>query len=221
VHRSGKPYADAYAETVLGELPHRAALFVLGAELTQPMIYRQVVYHQRPDVVVIAMDGLPQDWYRRQISRRLGIPLPPVTGNVLASVAAIIRGVARYRPVYLDARAAQSLEHVLGYRPVGLVAALSPGVGQAPVSSPTELEQRLVAAERRAGFPDHALDVWPNDFVTVAEYSTAALHAAEAYYQQRDFAGMRQALLNDLRVLPGNPPALRDLRLLGGVGGGG
>ncbi len=50
VHRADKPFADRYAETAFADLPPHAALFMLGAELTQPLIYRQVVYHQRPDV---------------------------------------------------------------------------------------------------------------------------------------------------------------------------
>jgi hypothetical protein len=221
VHRSSKPFADRYAETVFAEPPPHAAVFILGAELTQPMIYRQVVYHQRPDVVVAAVDGLSHGWYRQQISRRLGIQIPALTGNLFTDTARIIDVVARSRPVYLDPQAAQALQSVIGYRPVGLVSQLSTGRGQSQVSSPGVLAQQLLEAERRAGFPDRNWNIWPNDFVTVAEYSTAALDVARAYYQHRDFAGMRRALLNDLTIEPGNQPAEQDLALLNRSGAGG
>ena len=84
VRRDSKPFADRYASTALSELPPHAAVFILGAELTQPLVYRQVVYHQRPDVAVVAADGLSYDWYREQLSRRLGVSLPPSTGNSTA-----------------------------------------------------------------------------------------------------------------------------------------
>ena len=76
VQRNSKPFADRYASSAFSELPPHAAVFILGAELTQPLIYRQVVYHQRRDVAVIAADGLSYGWYREQLSRRLGITLP-------------------------------------------------------------------------------------------------------------------------------------------------
>jgi Protein O-mannosyl-transferase TMEM260-like len=211
VRRSSKPFADRYAQTVFSELPPHAAMFVLGAELTQPMIYRQVVYHERPDVTVVALDGLPQEWYRAQISRKLGVQLPPTS----AGAARVLNAVARVRPVYIDARGAQTLASAVGYEPVGLISQLVPGPpGQAPVFSPAALEGTFMAAARRAGFPNHAWDVWPNDFVMLSEYSTAALQLAQAQYQRGDLAGMRRSLQEDLRILPGNPPALTDLKLL-------
>jgi hypothetical protein len=217
VHRSSKPLADRYAQTVFSELPPHAALFVLGAELTQPLIYRQVVFHERPDVTVIALDGLPQEWYRAQISTKLGVQLPPLTGALDLGAARVLNAVARVRPVYVDARGAQSLQHAIGYEPVGLVSQLVPGPpGQLPVASPAALEQRVIAAARQAGFPKHDWDVWPNDFVTLSEYSTATLQAAQALYQHNDLAGMRTALQEDLRILPGNPPAVKDLKLVNG-----
>ena len=67
-HRAGKPYADAYGSTILNSVPRNSAVFILGAELTDPVIYRQVVYHQRRDVVVIAADGLAYGWYRDELA---------------------------------------------------------------------------------------------------------------------------------------------------------
>jgi hypothetical protein len=214
VHRSDKPFATRYARAAFAELPAHAALFVMGAELTQPLIYRQVVFGQRRDVAVIAADGVEYGWYRQQLSRRLGVRLSSASGDFYEDDARLIRAVARVRPVYLDPQAAQTLSGVVGYRPVGLLEQLAPGRGAQAVASPAAVEARLVAAERLSLFPDRSWSLWPNDYVDQAEYATAALKAAQAFYQRRDFVGMRRALLNDLMVDPGNPTGERDLAAL-------
>jgi hypothetical protein len=222
VHRSDRPFADRYAQAAFAELPPHAALFVMGAELTQPLIYRQVVYHQRRDVAVIAADGVEYGWYRAQLSRRLGIALPPASGSTYDDDARLIRAVARIRPVYLDPQAAQQLSSLVGYRPVGLLDQLAGGHGPQPVRSPAAVEARLLAAERESLFPSRNWSLWPSDYVDQAEYATAALKLAQAFYQRHDLAGMRRALLNDLSVDPGDPIAERDLSKLesSGFGGG-
>jgi hypothetical protein len=219
-HRSSKPLADRYATAAFAELPTHAAVFILGAELTQPLIYRQVVYHQRRDVAVIAADGVEHGWYRQQLGRRLGIRLPPATGDPISDGANLIAAVARIRPVYLDSQVAERLASLIGYRPVGLLWKLAPGRGLQYVSSPAAVEARLMAAQREAGFPDRTWDAWPNDYVEQAEYAAAALKVAQLYYHQRDYAGMRAALLNELNIQPGDPQAERDLALLGRSRGG-
>jgi hypothetical protein len=221
VRGSSKPFADRYAESAFAELPPHAALFIQGAELTEPLIYRQVVYHQRRDVVVIASDGLEYGWYLQQLDRRLGLQLPPATGNPLLDAATIMRAVSRVRPVYLDPVAAQTFARVIGYRPVGLLEQLAPGTGPQKVNSPDAVEARLQASERQAGFPDGRWGRWPNDYVQTAEYGSAALKVAQAYYQLHAYAGMRSALLNGLMVEPGNQIAQLDLAKLyrSGLGG--
>ncbi len=79
----------------------------------------------------------------------------------------------------------------------------------------------MLEAERRARLPDANWQVWPNDYVEQAEYATAGLKVAQAYYEQRDYAGMRSALLNVLTVQPGEPVAERDLAHYRLTGGGG
>jgi hypothetical protein len=214
VERSSKPFADTYAATAFGELRHDAAVFIFGAELTQPLIYHQVVYHQRRDVVVIATDGVEYGWYRQQLSQRLQIALPAVTGSVRVDAAALITAVARVRPVYLDPQTAQIVAGFIGYRPIGLFSEFASGRGQVPVGAPGAVEQRLLAAERQAGFPNHDWTVWPNDYLAQAEYASAALQVARAYYQHRDYTGMRTALENELTIQPGDPIAEQDLAQL-------
>ena len=151
VKRNSKPFADRYASSAFSELPPHAAVFILGAELTQPLIYRQVVYHQRRDVAVIAADGLSYGWYREQLSRRLGITLPRPTGSQILDTSGAIAAVSRVRPVYLDPQAAEALKSLIGYRPVGILSQLAPGHGAATVSAPAQLAQSVQTAMRQAG----------------------------------------------------------------------
>ncbi len=109
---------------------------------------------------------------------------------------------------------------VSGYRPVGLFAALAPGHGQAAVGSPGQVDQRLLTVERQAGLPDRDWNRWPNQIVNQAEYAAGALNVARAFYQHRDYAGMRRALLNALAIQPGNSTATKDLSLLKSIGHG-
>jgi 4-amino-4-deoxy-L-arabinose transferase-like glycosyltransferase len=220
-HRSANGFADSYANTVFAELPPRAVVFVWGSDLNLPLTYRQVVYHERPDVVVIAVGGLRYDWYRQQLSRVLGRSLPPQAAGTVLDTARVMRSLTGVRPVYMDQQAIAYLSGTVGSRMVGLVAELEPGTQPVPASSPAALEQTVLAAERAAGIPNPAWNGWPNVYLAQAAYSTAALRVAGAYYQHHDLVGMRRALRNVLSVQPGDPIANRDLALLNSSGAGG
>ena len=216
--RDTKPFADAYAASVFSELPPRSVLFVLGQELTDPLINRQVVNHERNDVVVIATDGLSTAWYRDQISRSLGRPLPPLAGTPRADAAALIKALTGGRPVYMDPQTADYLKGLVGYRLVGLLNVPAAGTDFKSPSDPAAVEQRVLAAERSAGMPNPDWHVWPNDWLERATYSTAELEVARAYHDQHNQAGLRRALLNVLQIEPGNASAAQDLSLLSGSG---
>ena len=79
----------------------------------------------------------------------------------------------------------------------------------------------MLAAERQAGFPNPDWYVWPNNYVDQAEYAAAPLEVARAYFEHRDFVGMRHALLNVLTVEPGDPIAEKDLAFMNRSGAGG
>jgi hypothetical protein len=220
VRRSSKPFADSYAKAMFSELPRHAVLFIRGAELAEPLLYRQIVDHQRQDVTVIAADGLGYDWYRQQVTRSVGMTLPLLTGDAVQDGAKTIEAVARRRPVYLDPQATEFYASALGYRPVGLLSALASGRGQAAVSSPARVDRILLEAERQVGLPDRNWNRWPNQFVNQSEYAAAALNVARAFYQRKDYAGMLGALRNVLAVEPGDPSAVKDLGLLKSIGYG-
>jgi 4-amino-4-deoxy-L-arabinose transferase-like glycosyltransferase len=212
-HRSDNAFADHYAESALAELPHRAALFVWGADLNFPLAYRQIVYHERRDVVVIAIGGLRYGWYRDEVSRALGSPLPPVPADTIPTIVSAIRSVGRGRPVYVDEQASEYLKGAIGLRTVGLVSQVVPGTKVLPVSSPAALDQTLLALERKAGMPNSNWDVWPNSYLEDADYSTLALKVAAAYYEHHDLNGMKAALLNVIRIEPSNSTAAEDLSI--------
>ncbi len=225
VQRSDKPLADRYASTLFGELPPHATIVIWGAELTQPLIYRQVVYHQRPDVVVIAADGLSYGWYRQQISRRLGRPLPPPAGNTILDARRLVKSLSAVRAVYMDAGTAELLAgggatqasvpgDLIGYQPVGILTKPAPGTGPFPVQSPTVLDQTVRAAQRVAGLPGSHWQLWPNGYVAKDVYSTAELEVARAYFQRRQYAGMRRALETELSIDPTDSTARNDLAKL-------
>jgi hypothetical protein len=215
-HRAADPLADRYAKTVFDTLPPRAVVFIWGAERAQPMIYRQVVKDERPDVVVVASDLLTKDWYPEQISREIGRPLPPQLNDTVADTRRAIEAVRGFRPVYMDMPTAQALQASVGYRPVGLLARVTGGTGVVALRHPELLAQKMRDVERAAGMPDSDWGLWPNYFVRDS-YLAAAYEVFWAYIGRSDLAGARRALRGMLRVDPGNPDISSQLQLLKGA----
>jgi hypothetical protein len=218
-HRSDNAYADRYAETVFSELPPHAILFVWGSDLNFPLQYRQIAYHQRTDVTVVAVGGLRFRWYRQELSRTLGRRLPPLEAKTVPDVANVIRWAGRLRPVYIDEQASEFLSGVVGFQTIGLVSRVTPGTTKPSTIAPALLQQRLLAAERFAGMPSPDWTVWPNLYLNQADYASVGLKAARYFYDEHDIAGLRGALLNVARIDPGNQTARQDLSLLGAGGG--
>lgn len=223
--RSAKPFADRYASSVFSELPPHSAVVIWGAELTQPLIYRQVIDHQRRDVLVVAADGLSYDWYRQELRQKLHQALPARLGESVRDARAVTKRLSGLRSVYVDNYTAQLLVGpravgknvggaTFGYQPVGLLARVVPGNGLSPVASPAVLDQVVSRAVRQAGFPDPRWLVWPNNYLDINTYSAAELEVARAYFQHRDLNGMRRALSTDLSIDPASTIARNDLQAL-------
>lgn len=219
--RNNAPLADRYAESSFAELPRRAVLFINGAERTQPLIYRQVVIGDRPDVDVVASDGLSYEWYREQIGERLGVELPPRVGSPASDAVSAINALRGKRPVYMDLFTAQPLRGQIGYRQIGLLARLTEGKGEAKIADPGRVAGALRAAEETAGLPDPDWRVWPSNYA-LGTYISAGLGVAGAYFDQRDQDGLRRALQEVLRVDPANREARHNLEIIdsGGFSGG-
>lgn len=117
-------FADAYATNVLEPLPERAVVIVLGAERAFPLWYAQSVHGLRPDVDVLAADGLTRRWYRDQVEERLDVRLPSARGGQPEATIAVAERLAETRPVYLDMLAVQVFGDEVAYAIDGLVAEL-------------------------------------------------------------------------------------------------
>ncbi len=215
-HRAGAPVADRYATTVLASLPRHAAFFVKNAELAQPLRYRQIVYHERLDVDVFFTDGLSTDWYREQVAKELGRPLPPRNGFNDVDSAGVVRTAAKDRRVFLDPQAGQLLKTEVGYRLTGLYYALVPGKGPKPVRSPAAVERTLDGAERTLGVPDARLLQWPNALLTKATYIIAALELSRNYFEANDVPSLQRTLHKVLTIDPNDKNARRNLAVLEG-----
>ncbi len=217
-HRESKPFADAYASSVFAALPPKAVLFILGQELTDPLIYRQVVHHERRDVVVVASDGLSTEWYRQQVSRSLGRPLPPFAGSPTLDATRVIRSLIGTRPVYMDPQTAEYLNGHLGYRTVGLLNVPAAGTGWVSPSSPAVVEQRVLAAERLAPDARSGLDGLAERLARACHVLDRGARGRTRLPRSQEPRRNAQRLLNVLRIEPTNASALQDISLLNGSG---
>jgi Protein of unknown function (DUF2723) len=211
--RASEPWADRFAESVFAELPEGAVIFIFGAERTQPLVYRQVVADERPDVTVVAADAVGLDWYREDLSERLGMALPPSGGTIEADAAGLIRFVSRDRPVFMDFRTAQILHRDLRFRPIGFLA--RPAAAERPLADRplARFEQRVRAAAAAAGMPDADWDAWPAEYF-LDIYTSAAHEVSRAYFRRDDAAGLRRSLRYILYIDPENTLARRNLFIL-------
>ena len=140
-------FADIYGQRMLESLPHNAVLLVWGSEYTMPMIYRQVVEHERPDVAVVAADNLAQSWGREEIGRQLH--LGTIHGATLAAtVKDVITETMKSRPVYLDVFAINAMVGLTGYQTEGLVAKVVPGGGRVPRAAERQRARERARAPR-------------------------------------------------------------------------
>jgi hypothetical protein len=206
--RAARPLADYYARTVFSELPRNAVVGVWNAEFSQPLIYRQVVFHERPDVTVVVTGALSSDWYREQLARRLHRSLPPKIGDSVADARAFVHSLQGVRPLYLDMNGARELQsssrpgEPVGYVPIGLVARVVAGAGFAQVASPAALARSVSAAESAAGMPGAPWRVWPNSPLSQTIYASAVLEVVLAYAERHDYADARRWVGNLLAIDP-------------------
>jgi hypothetical protein len=178
-------FVDQYVGNVLSSLPERSVLLVWGTERTFPLVYSQVVQGRRPDVTIIAGDGLSRPWYRRQVSQRLG--LPPLTGpqEAILQAQTLSRRLRRDRPVFLEANAMRVLSTSVRYRPRGLVGEVVDDSLPQPPDSPEAIET-LIAGYQVDGVYSHPrrLDFPNRRFVL--SYRLAHLELSRMYAARGD-----------------------------------
>ena len=140
VHRANAdlrttPLADRYGNRVLDALPHNAVLLVWGEDYSMPMLYRQLVDHERPDVAVVSANSVAIDWAREQIARRLNLGSALRLDREDLMLQRMIAKLRETRPVFLDVTAMDVLGSFVPYRTEGFVGEVVDGkIGPRPVN---------------------------------------------------------------------------------------
>ena len=102
VGRRQNHFAEQYASNLFASVPQNAVLVVWSAERTFPLLERQVVHGERPDVDVIAGDGLAYESYRSQIERQLHVELPASVHDPYLDAVSAVTALEARGPVVLD-----------------------------------------------------------------------------------------------------------------------
>ena len=199
VHRShadlrAPAYADEYARRVLDALPPRAVLLVGGEEYSMPMIYRQVVDHDRTDVSVASANEVALDWGRELFRRRFGLTDSLVGPTLRDSLRDLVVDLAKTRPVYLDTTAMAYLATVVGYQTEGLVGKVVIGyVNSVRIPNADAVATSLEAADQQDRLTQsHDRAPFENVYFF---HSRVHIELAKEYALQKD----RSAMLRELR----------------------
>lgn len=127
VRERHRPTIDLYLRNVLAVVPDRAIVLASGDDRTGGFMYTRCALGLRPDVDVITPVLLLNDWYPRQVSARLGLPI--VRGErqdgdaepSLSSKALVEQLLATGRPVYVTDWFAKGLDRTFPSYPIGPV----------------------------------------------------------------------------------------------------
>jgi hypothetical protein len=194
------PLADRYGTQVLAMVPPHSALLVWAEEFSFPMLYRQVVDHDRPDVAIISPNSLPLGWYSDLLTRRyhLGDALRPAPETTM--LHRLIDKLGETRPVYLETAAMHDLQHVIGYRSEGLVGEVADGAGPHAGTNLAAMARRLDESDRAAGVTTPQLR-FANRAVNYA-YERAHIELAKQYLLQQDLSAAVDQLGRAVHLFP-------------------
>jgi hypothetical protein len=211
------PLADRYGQRILAALPANAVLFVGGYEFGEPVVYRQIVDKERPDVSVVSSDLLALDWYREQVSRELHLtpalgPAPRGAVNDKETVK-LARRLDPTRPVFLDVLAMYSLQGEIGYRSQGFVGRVSTGTGPQAGPPPSETASALARADHDDGLAASDEGRFPTLLVYLF-HQRAHIELAKQYLLAGDLGGVQDQLLAAHTLEPGDGPTRIALNLL-------
>ena len=172
------PYADRFANRVLSQLPSRAVLVVYTTDVTFPLVYRQTVFHDRPDVDLVVITSLQHAWYREQIARTLHSQAPLRSGTSEGRVAALVDRLRATRPVFVDLPA-MALYSSLHVRLRGLVGEVV-GSGADVSIDRDALAAQLLRDDRADGIAGHPHARFPNVLIAFL-YGRAHIELAKQY----------------------------------------
>ena len=212
-HRSTAAQPDEdlaliYASDMLNEVSDGGIVVTWFAERAFPLIYAQTIHGLRPDVTVVAGDGLSTDWYVEQISAQ---GLHAVDGQSLEETvtATVARWSSSATPVYLDIAAWLTLRDLIPSRIEGITAI----AGTDSTSASAEASETVLALVGRPFMDDPLNQRWPNETVMSA-YPRAAVILADFSLAAGDVDGARQLLDEALNMDPDNEVVRRVLNEL-------
>jgi hypothetical protein len=179
------PIGDRYARRILAALPPNS-VFLAGAwEFTGPLLNRQVLYHDRPDVTVASVDLMGYSWYREQLVRRLRLDPALVHATDENPVTRVVTALRKNRPVYADPWATLYDDQLFAYQPRGLVARVVDGVGPKYGPGLDAAAATLRTEEAQDGMMGRKYYRFPNTFLYFI-HERAHVELAKGYALQND-----------------------------------
>jgi hypothetical protein len=211
------PLADQYGSAVLRSLPPNAVFIASGWEFAQPVVYRQLVDHERPDVAVVSVDFLNKAWYRSQIVHRfhldaalLQLPIPPSSKQSAQQFQTQLALLRRSRPVFVDAKLMTFGKNTFGWEDEGLVGRIVDGLGPYIPNNLAEVAAALHEEEQRDGLLRTQYTGFPNNEINYF-HLRAHVELAKAYALKNDLDGAANELERVLVFAPkGTDRALID-----------
>jgi hypothetical protein len=206
------PFAQEYADNVFKSLPKNAVLITWNTQRSFPLLATQAE-GRRTDVTLVFGQQIVRPWYRRELSRRLGMKLSATPGgNWFHEMADVAHKLQATRPVYFDINAAILTRQLVGYRELGLVAELANGTG--PQKPDLARWRQLVDSYATSGLNNgKARRAWPNaGMLVVYGYAHADL---AAWLSDTDKEAAKQEVLKALRVDPKNEVGRSQAQKLG------
>jgi hypothetical protein len=157
------PLADRYASRVLAALPRNSVFLAGGWEFANPIVNRQVLYGDRPDVAVVSADTLSFEWYRNELVHRLGLDPSLVRSDGRTALASFVTVLRRTRPVFADTYAVLAYgDRVFGYQAAGLVSRVVDGTGPQPNPDFETAAATTKRDEQQDGFTVRSYRHFPN-----------------------------------------------------------
>jgi hypothetical protein len=201
------PLADRYGLRVLDALPPHAVLLVWGQEYSMPMVYRQLVDHDRADVTVVSANSVGLDWAREQLTRRLHLGTSLTVDREDRMLQRMIATLRTTRPVYLDVTAMHVLAPYVAYRNRGFVGEVIDGTpGPHEVPDIDKVASAVDHADATDGLDDGAYRRLVF-LTTYGFHERAHLEVAKAYALAGDLGKAEREIQKALAVNPADTAA--------------
>jgi hypothetical protein len=211
-HRT-PPFTDTYARRVLAALPPNAVLVVGGYGYGLPLLYRQIVDGDRPDVTVIDSGTTTRSWYRGQLTRRFDLGDTMRPGPGYDPLLRLIKRWRESRPVYLDTTAMGYLRDAVGYRANGFVGEVVDGVRDHPGSNLDEIAAELARADAQDGVDSQTFHNAANGTMYLI-HNRAHIELAKQFFAEHRLDAVDRELRAALRLYPADTATASVLPLL-------